>query len=130
MARRTKYKDINEIIDCHLKPRLKSERERLGIPETFIAGIYGIYPEPFVKSSCCEPLEEAGKIEAVRIRIDCEICNLRVAVKHFWHEMRHAKDLYNNRKCSEWNAELYAMKRSLQEPFNLIMWKLNRRQNQ
>jgi len=44
MKPRVKYRDINDIIDRHLKPRLKSECERLGILDWFIAGIYGIYP--------------------------------------------------------------------------------------
>jgi len=120
MARKRKYQDINEIIDQHLKPLLKSECARLGVPEIFVEGIYGVYPEPFGSSSCCEPVPDINHIQKVRIRIDSEIRNPGEAVRHFWHEMRHAKDLYENKRPSELVASLYSLKRCLQEPCRLI----------
>ena len=112
MKKKVKYRDINDIIEKYLKPRLASECERLGIPESFIAGIYGIYPE-LDCSSCCEPVREEGRVREVRIRIDSEIRSPLVAILHFWHEMRHAKDYYEDCKSSEWRAYLYMLKRGL-----------------
>ena len=112
MEKKAKYRDISDIIDRHLKPRLASECQRLGIPESFIAGIYGIYPQ-LDCSSCCEPIREEGKIREVRIRIDSEIRSPRMAILHFWHEMRHAKDYYEDNRSSEWRAYLYMLKRGL-----------------
>ena len=112
MRKKTKYEDISDIIERCLKPRLASECQRLGIPESFIAGIYGIYPE-IDCSSCCEPIREEGKVREVRIRIDSEIRSPLVATMHFWHEMRHAKGYYEDGKSSEGRAYLYMLKRGL-----------------
>ena len=112
--RKAKYRDINDIIDRHLKPRLASECQRRGISASFIAGIYGIYPE-IDCSSCCEPIREEGKVREVRIRIDSEIRSPLVAILHFWHEMRHAKDYYEDCKAPEGRAYLYMLKRGLEE---------------
>jgi len=78
------YRDINDIIERRLKPRLASECQRLGIPEAFIAGIHRIYPE-LDCSSCCEPTREEGKVREVRVRIDSEIRSPLVATRHLWH---------------------------------------------
>jgi len=114
MKKKAKYRDVSDIIEKHLTPRLASECERPGVPESFIAGIYGIYPE-IDCSSCCEPIREEGKVRKVRIRIDSEIRSPRVAILHFWHEMRHAKDYYEDNSSSEWKAYLYMLKRGFQE---------------
>ena len=127
MKKKTSYRDINDIIEIRLKPRLASECLRLGIPDSFIAGIYGIYPE-LDCSSCCEPTREEGKVREVRIRIDSEIRSPRVAILHFWHEMRHAKDYYEDRKSSEGKAYLYMLKRGLEELVSPIAkngWKID-----
>ena len=61
--------DIQAIIERVIKPRLKSECDRLGIPLSFIKQINAIYPKPFESSSLFEPMTSQGKIEGVRIRI-------------------------------------------------------------
>ena len=115
MKSRAKYRDVSDIIQRYLEPRLESECQRLGMPSSFIVGIYGTYPEPFVRSSWCELIKQDGKTQAVRIRIDGEIRSPREALMHFWHEMRHAKDYYENSWSSEWRAYLYMLKRCLEE---------------
>jgi len=121
MTRKSKYRDISEIIERHLEPRLKSECRKLGIPESFVAGIYGVYAEPFGHSSQCEPVIQEGQTVAVRIRIDSEIRAPSRAVMHFWHELRHAKDCYEKRPSSEWKAHLYVLKRCLSEAFARVI---------
>ncbi len=113
IKRRTKYIDISDIIESYIQPRVKSECERLGIPPSFIDGIYGIYHELFGAVSCCEPVREGTTIKAVRIRIDSEIRCPQKALRHFGHELRHAQDIYENKKSPEWKADLYAWKRCL-----------------
>ena len=112
MTAKAKYKDINDIIAGYLEPRLKSECERLGIPQSFIAGIYAIWPREFGYSSLCEPVERDGKVVAVRIRIDSELRNPRAALLEFWHELWHAKEYYENREFSERGAHLYVLRRA------------------
>ncbi len=112
MRVKTKYKDINDIIAGYLEPRLKSECQRLGIPQSFIAGIYGIYPEAFA-SSCCELIKQGDKVVAVKIRINSELRSPRVALLHFWHELWHAKECYEDTKSSEWRARLYSLRRAV-----------------
>ena len=127
MKKKARYRDINDVIERHLKPRLESECQRLGIPESFIVGIYGIYPE-LDCSSCCEPIREGGKVREVRIRIDSEIRSSLVAALHFWHEMRHAKDYYEDCKSSEGRAYLYMLKRGLEElvrPITKNSWRID-----
>ena len=80
MRAKAKYKDINDIIAGYLEPRLTSECERLGIPQSFIDGIYSIWPKAFEYSSLCEPVERGGKVVAVRIRIDSELHSPRAAL--------------------------------------------------
>jgi len=111
MRGKTKYKDINDIITAYLEPRLKSECERLGIPQSFIDGIYAIWPKAFEYSSLCEPLNRDGRVVAVRIRIDSEIHSPRAALLEFWHELWHAKEYYENSGFSERRAHLYVLKR-------------------
>jgi len=127
MKNKAEYRDISDIIEKHLKPRLKSECERLGIPQSFIAGIYGIYPEPFVRSSCCEPIKQGDKVKAVMIRIDSEIRSPRIVLMDFWHELRHAKDCYENRKSSEWRANLYVLRRCLEQLVRSITLRLTQK---
>lgn len=115
MKNKANYIDISDLIRRELQPVLKSECERLAIPDSFIAGIYGIYPKPFVRSSCCEPIDQDGRIQGARARIDSEIRNRPIALLHFWHEMRHAKDYYENRKASEWAAYAYELRRCLEQ---------------
>jgi hypothetical protein len=112
MRAKPKYKDINDIITGYLEPRLKSECERLGIPKSFIDGIYAIWPKAFEYSSLCEPIERDGKVIAVRIRIDSELRSPRAALLDFWHELWHAKEYYENREISERRAQLYVLKRA------------------
>jgi len=112
MRAKPKYKDINDIIAGCLEPRLKSECERLGVPQSFIDGIYAIFPKAFEYSSLCEPIEQDSRVVAVRIRIDNELRSPRAALLEFWHEMWHAKECYENRKSSEWRANLYVLKRA------------------
>ncbi len=76
--RRTKYIDISDIIESYIQPRVKSECERLGIPPSFIDGIYGIYPAVFGAASCCEPVREGTTIKAVRIRIDSDAAHKKL----------------------------------------------------
>ena len=109
--------DIDEIIEKVLRPELKRECERLGIPESFIKGIYAILPKAWEYSSLCEPVERSGKVEGVRIRIDYRINKPGAALRDFWHEMRHAKDYYNGRKSSEAKATIYSWKRYLKRLF-------------
>ncbi len=113
MSAKAKYEDISDIIAGYLEPRLKSECERLEIPQSFIAGIYGIYPKPFVHSSRCELIKQDDKVVAVMIRIDSELRSPRIALLHFWHELWHAKQCYENSKPSERSAYLYALKRAV-----------------
>ena len=129
MKNKAEYRDISDIIDKHLKPRLKSECERLRIPQSFITGIYGIYPEPFVHSSCCELIKQGDKTQAAVIRIDSEIRNPQIALMHFWHELRHAKDYYENRKSSEWRANLYVLRRCLEQLVRSITLRLTQKTN-
>jgi len=129
MKKKAKYRDINDIIERRLKPRLASECQRLGIPESFIAGIYGIYPE-LDCSSCCEPTREEGKVREVRIRIDSEIRSPLVATLHFWHEMRHAKDYYEDNRSSEWRAYLYMLKRGLETLVESVVLRITHRQSE
>lgn len=129
MKKKAKYRDISDIIDKHLKPRLESECQRLGIPESFIAGIYGIYPQ-FDCSSCCEPIGEEGKVREVRIRIDSEIRSPLVATLHFWHEMRHAKDYYKDCKSSEGRAYLYMLKRGLERLVEPVVLRITHRKSE
>jgi hypothetical protein len=104
-------RNINEIIQNVLRPELNAECKRLGIPESFIKGIYCIYPKPWEYSSLCEPIERDGKVEGVRIRIDCRFTNAGPALRDFWHEMWHSKDYYMGRESSEVKATLYSWRR-------------------
>lgn len=52
---------------------------------------------------------------AVRVRLNCEINNTQVALLDFWHEMKHAKDMYEEKDSPEWGANFYAAKRALRE---------------
>ncbi len=108
------YDELNQIIEQSLKPQIESECHRLGIPPDFIKGIYPIFPKILEYSSMCEHVEKDGKIEGVRIRIDCSITKPVPALRDFWHEMRHAKDYYESRKPSEIRAGLYSWKRYFQ----------------
>ena len=101
-------RDIDEIIEKILRPELTKECNHLGIPESFIKGIHSIFPKPFEYSSFCEPIEENGRVEGVRIRIDCEINQAGPALRDFLHEMRHAKDYYEGKNSSELKAVLYS----------------------
>jgi len=83
--------------------------------------------QPFVQTSCCQPLKRGDKTEAVRIRLDGEIRGAREALIHFWHEMRRAKDYYENRKCSELRAYLYMLKRCLEELVGPLSARLTQR---
>jgi len=115
MTKKRKYEDISEIIEEHLKPRLGAECNRLGIPESFIDGIYATFPKAFAYSSRCDPIEQDGKIVKVKIRLDSEMRSPFLALTEFWHEMRHAKDCYENRVPSEWRANLYVLESCLRE---------------
>lgn len=112
--KKVRYKNIDDILNYCLKPRLAGECQRLCIPEWFVPGLYGIYHD-LDCSSCCEPIRQDGKVQKVRIRIDNEIRSPAIALLHFWHEMRHAKDYYENCKPSEFRAYLYMLIRGLQE---------------
>lgn len=112
------YDELNKIIEISLKPEIESECHRLGIPPDFIKGIYPIFPKVLEHSSICEPVKKDGKIEGVRIRIDCSITKPSAALRDFWHEMRHAKDYYEGRKSSEITANFYSWKRYLQHLFS------------
>jgi len=129
MKKKARYRDINDIIERRLKPRLASECQRLGVPESFIAGIYGIYPE-LDCSSCCEPIRKEGKVREVRIRIDSEIRSPLVATLHFWHEMRHAKDYYEDCKSSEGRAYLYMLKRGLERLVEPVVLRITHRKSE
>ena len=113
MKRVVKNRNINEIILNILLPQLPYECRKLGIPTDFIAGIYGMYPEVFGRVSCCEPIFKGTKIVAVNIRLDSEIRNSFTAKMHFWHELRHAQDCYENKPSKEWKAHGYVIKRIL-----------------
>jgi hypothetical protein len=115
------YDELNKIIEQSLKPLLKTECEKLGIPQDFIKGIYPIFPKSFEYTSACEPIVEGNKIEGVRIRIDCTITKPGPALRDFWHEMRHAKDCYEGKNSSEIKAEFYSLKRRLQ----YLLWRKN-----
>ena len=106
-----KNRNINEIIDNILLPQLPYECRKLGIPIDFIAGVYGMYPEAFGRVSCCVPILENNKIIAVNIRLDSEIRNSFIAKMHFWHELRHAQDCYENKPAREWRVHGYVLKR-------------------
>jgi len=112
MMAKIKYKDIDDIIAGYLEPRLKSECERLGIPQSFISGIYAIWPREFGYSSLCKPVEQNGRVVRVTIRIDSELRNPRAALLEFWHELWHAKEYYENSKPSELRAYLYVCRRA------------------
>ncbi len=105
--------DIDEIIAKVLKPELKPECERLGIPESFIKGIHSILPKVWEYSSLCQPDERNGEVVGVWIRIDCEIRKVVPALRDLWHEMWHAKDYYEGKKTSEAKAILYSWRRYL-----------------
>jgi hypothetical protein len=105
------HRDINDIVEEVLKPELNAECNRLGIPQSFIKGIYGIYPKAWEYCSLCEPVERNGSVEGVRIRIDCRITSPGSALRDFWHEMWHSKDYYRGRESSEVRATLYSWKR-------------------
>lgn len=66
------YTNIDDIIQNCLEPRLKAECERLGMPQSFVEGVYATFPKPLSYPSACEPIETDGKIKGVRIRINCE----------------------------------------------------------
>ena len=113
-----RQKNIDDIIQNTLHPRLNSECERLGIAPSFIKGIYAIYPKPWEYGSLCEPVEKDGSITGVRIRIDTTIASPSQAKRDFWHEMRHAKDYYEGGKHSELKAFLYSWRRYFEELFH------------
>jgi hypothetical protein len=108
-------KNINTIIEEYLTPQLAIECQRLSIPDEFVIGIYGIHSEPFGRGTSCEHVEENGKAVGVRIRIDSEIRNPFHAKMHLWHELKHAKDYYENVPTSEWRANLFVAKRFFSE---------------
>ena len=113
----------------HIKPRLKSECERLAIPQSFIPGIYRVYPEPFVCSSYCELIKQDEEIKALKIRTDSEIRSPQIAIMHFWHELRHTKDCYENRKSTEWRAHPYVLRRHLEQLVRPISLRLTQKTN-
>ena len=115
MRRKSRRKDINEIIEKRLKPRLTAECRRLGLPESFISRIQGIYPRLFYYSSLCKPVKQNGKVIAVTIHIGSDNRSEWTALMHFWHELRHAKDYYEGKSPSEAKACLYMLKRCFVE---------------
>ena len=108
------YDELNQIIEESLKPQIELECHILKIPPDFIKGIYPIFPKILEYASMCEPVKKDGKVEGVRIRIDCSITKPIPALRDFWHEMRHAKDFYEGRKSSEIKANFYSWKRYFQ----------------
>lgn len=112
--------DIEKIITNTLRTLLPLECQRLGVPSSFIQGIYSIFPKPFEYSSLCEPIEQDGKINGVRIRIDTTIRSEGRALRDFWHEMYHAKEYFEGREThSEAKATLYSWRRYLEKLLHL-----------
>ena len=109
------YTSVDDIIQNCLEPRLKDECGRLGMPQSFVEDVYATFPKPLSYPSACEPIETDGKIRGVRIRISCEIRSPKQALRHFWHEMRPAKDYYDNKRPSGWKAAVYAWRRHLED---------------
>ena len=121
---RTDYRDIDDIIDKVIKPRLNKECQKLGIPSSFIHDVAAIYPKPFEFHSICQPVRGDGtyveseeeEVAKVKIRIDSTIRRHSAALIAFWHEMYHAKQYYEGKKRqSELRATLYSWKRFLEE---------------
>ncbi len=106
--------ELETIIERYLIPSVAAECQRLGMPVGFVRGIYAIWPKLLAYDSMCEPTEENGEINGVRIRIDYSITNPNAARRHFWHEMRHAKDILERRRPSEIRANLYSWQRYLE----------------
>ncbi len=104
--------DSQEIIDKKLKPILPYECQRLGIPESFIKGIYRMY-----RNSFCEPIiNDNGNVISVRIRIKSEITRPCSAYRDFIHELWHAKNYYICKaSSSDLVAELYAWRRYIEK---------------
>ncbi len=115
MRRKSRGKDINEIIEKWLKPRLELECQRLDLPESFISSVQGIYPRLFHYSSLCKPVQQNGKVIAVTIHIGSDNRSQWTALMHFWHELRHAKDYYEGKPPSEAKAYFYMLRRCFVE---------------
>ena len=100
-------------------PRLESECKRLGIPPSFVEGVYSVFAKAFEYTSFCEPVKREGEIQRVRIRIGDSVGNKVEALMHFYHEMWHAKEYYEGleerSKHSEFRATLYSWKRLFEE---------------
>jgi hypothetical protein len=104
--------DNQEIIDKKLKPILPYECQKLGMPESFIKGIYSMW-----RSSFCEAItNDNGNVISVRIRIRYDITRPCSAYRDFIHELWHAKNYYIGKKSSsDLVAELYAWRRYLEK---------------
>ena len=108
-----------ELIERFLKPEIEVECRRLRIPMEFIHGVYPVFPLTSFDGSFCEPVIKNGKVEQIKIYIDCTIDKPGPALRAFWHEMRHAKDVYEGSKSSELVADLYSLKRYIQRVLHL-----------
>jgi len=106
--------DVDSLIEIYVKPLLKEECRKLGIPFDFIKGIYGCYYKDGI-AGYVEEIRKDDKLVGVRIRIaDCN--NSRGVLSVFFHEMFHVRELLYGRSkfLSDLRASLYAEKRILQ----------------
>lgn len=92
-------KDMSEI----LYKVAEEIRKDLGIDEKFKIEILSGWPKPFEYCCLCIGLvSENKKIYGVRIKINTEH-NLRDAIFHLLHEMKHAHYFYKN--SNDYNSE-------------------------
>jgi len=139
---------VSEIIDQYLKPRLREECERLGIPVEFILSLKAGYCKPFEYCSRCDPVDEQGnfiytyqenmtnvEISGVHIKLgDCNDEKPRRALSELRHELRHAKDWYDGtsyigmsqdeKRKGESRANWYARRRALEDFITFVKKKI------
>lgn len=125
--------DVDEIIKHYIKPRLSTECEKIGVPESFILSIYGCYSKPFEYQSKCYPEynKSSGEIIGVHIRIgDINRNKPRTVLSDFRHELWHTKKYYcgvdqDKIKFEELRADLYAIRGSFGDFVSHIFHKSN-----
>ena len=118
--------DTEQIIQEYLEPRIPDECGRLGIPLSFIRGIYPGRMQ--LEAANCAPVrkdgEKNGEIIGVIIKLDYEEKRPRGARGSFFHEFKHAQKYYKREPQSDFEAYWYEIRRGIEEDCKTIVNKL------
>ncbi len=122
--------ETQEIIEKYLKPRVRSECERLKIPSSFVKGLLARSEEDMIdywgivyNARLHNVYDENGKLIGVEIWFKDGIKSKIKMLLLFFHEMDHVKDKYYGKMTSESRATCYSWKRLLQELLTLKILK-------